>query len=94
MNFTEELKRAIKRADVIALYGEPKRVRQQPARILLYSLIKIQDGKRSVVGCGMTEDEAKTLSHVLTRKMKMLPDADESGGPLFEITLSAIEKEL
>lgn len=62
-------------------------------KVRLYSLIKVWKGERTRVGFGLTEDEAKILAKSLVKKMERLPDADEGGAPLFEITLTEIRKE-
>lgn len=96
MDFVKELQRRIKKIDAQEKGTvEPKAPVRRTSlfKVKLYSLIKIQNGIRTRVGFGLTEDEAKVLSENLTRKMRKLPDLDESGGPLFEITLSEIRKE-
>lgn len=88
MSFAEEFKRRVRKID-------GGQVSKKPARkIELYSLIKIQNGIRTRVGFGLSQTEAETLSTVLMKKIKKLNETDDSGGPLFEITLSEITKEI
>lgn len=100
MNFADEFKRRVSKID-------GKEDKQLPAKpialkhsdktkpvIELYSLIKIENGRRVRVGFGLTMPEAEALSRLLMKKMRKLVDLNESGGPLFEITLSEIAKEI
>lgn len=95
MDFLKEFQRRMKKIDEpkTETVAPPIKVNRQVPKSHYYSLIKIQDGKRTRVGFRLTEEEAKILANNLERKMRKLPDFDEAGGPLFEITLSEIAKE-
>lgn len=102
-DFSAEFKRAIARAKLIdngqVVPEEPKPIEirkaltNYPLRAKLYTLVKIEDGIRTSVGFGMTEDEAYILARVLVKKLRKLKERDEDGGPLYEITQTEIEKE-
>ena len=57
-----------------------------PCASRLYSLHKIRDGKRRGVAFGMTEREARILSHVLKKEMDQSGTLGDDGKPLFEMS--------
>lgn len=81
MDFQEKLKDIIRRAH----HGEPPPRRYAPNKGRLYSLFKIEGGNRRGVAFGMTEREARILSHVLRRKLERTAEPDGTGKNLFEI---------
>lgn len=93
IDFSEELRRAIKRAHLIE--KDPVEVHhmnmQHAPKVKLYNLVKVEGEKRDTVGFGLTLDEANTLSKALLRKIKRLGRDTDSGGTMFEITSTEIE---
>jgi hypothetical protein len=101
MDFSEAFRKARERADLIekGQVAAPKQeVQRKPLtnsglHVKLYTLVKIEGDSRKAVAFGMTYDEAEKLSRALVKKMRLLNVDSDSGGPMFEITQTEIEKE-
>lgn len=62
------------------------------SKIPLYNLVSVIGGVRKIIGFNLTIKDAETLKAVAVKRLNKLPEPDEGGSPLFELTDLITEK--